>query len=73
MTDKQDRWTRVNELFDKAVSLAGSDERKARILELHYFGGLTYEEMEQVLGVSTATLSRELRFAKAWLRARLAD
>lgn len=63
----------VVNLHEALEELAGSDERKARILELHYFGGLTYEEMEQVLGVSTATLSRELRFAKAWLRARLAD
>ena len=51
--------------------LAELDERKARIVELHYFGGLNYDEIATVLGVSAATVSRELRFSKAWMRTEL--
>lgn len=47
--------------------LAAQDVRKAAILELHVFGGLTYEETARVLDLSPATVSRELRFAKAWV------
>lgn len=48
-------------------SLAAKDARKASILELHVFGGLTYEETARVLDLSPATVNRELRFAKAWV------
>jgi RNA polymerase sigma-70 factor, ECF subfamily len=47
--------------------LAEQDERKARVVELHYFAGLRYDEVARVLGVSTATVDRDLRMAKAWL------
>ena len=54
--------------LDEAIArLSALDERKARAIELHYFGGLTYAEMAQSLGVSPATVDRELRLAKAWL------
>ena len=54
--------------LDEALSrLEAFDERKSRILELRFFGGLTYEETGEVLGISTSTLDRELRLAKAWL------
>lgn len=43
------------------------DPRKAEAIELHYFGGLTYEEVAEVLGISPATVDRDLRLAKAWL------
>lgn len=39
----------------------------ARTVELIYFGGLTLEETAQALGISSATVTRDLRFAKAWL------
>ncbi len=48
--------------------LGSVDERKRDVLELHYFGGLSYLEMAHVLKVSEATVDRDLRFAKAWLR-----
>ena len=51
--------------------LAGFDSRKAGAVELHYFGGLTYEQAADVLEISPATLHRELRMAKAWLRKEL--
>jgi len=44
------------------------DARKAELLELHYFGGLTYDEMAAALAISSSTVDTELRFAKAWLR-----
>jgi RNA polymerase sigma factor (TIGR02999 family) len=54
-------------LDEALVRLAALDERKARAVELHYFGGLTYDETAAALAVSTATVDRELRLAKAWL------
>lgn len=47
--------------------LAETDERKSKVVELHYFGGLNYDETAEALGVSAATVDRELRLAKAWL------
>jgi RNA polymerase sigma factor (TIGR02999 family) len=47
--------------------LAGFDARKARVVELHYFGGLTYDETASALGISAATVDRDLRLAKVWL------
>lgn len=61
----------VMDLHEALNSLAKNDKRKAEILELHYFGGLTYEEMCEVLGLSMSTLDRDMRFAKAWLRTAL--
>ncbi|MBS0276805.1 MAG: sigma-70 family RNA polymerase sigma factor [Proteobacteria bacterium] len=59
--------------LDEALSLlARQDARKASIVELIYFGGLTYEEAAAALDISPATLHRELRLAKAWLRSALA-
>lgn len=54
--------------LDEALSkLAAFDQRKSDILELHYFGGMTYDEIAEALDVSPATVDRDLRFAKAWL------
>lgn len=53
--------------------LEALDPRHARIVELHFFGGLTYGEMSEALGISTSTLDRDLRLAKAWLASELAD
>lgn len=62
------------EALDEALSrLAALDERKAAILELLYFGGLTYPEIAEVRGVSEATVHRELTLAKAWLRREMGD
>lgn len=54
--------------LDEALTrLAERDERPARVVELHYFGGLTYDEIAEVVGVSAATVHRDLRLARAWL------
>ena len=43
------------------------DPRKAKIIELRFFGGLTIEETAEALGISPATVKREWTLAKAWL------
>jgi len=53
--------------------LAEIDERKGRVVELHYFAGLNYEETGEVLGISAATVDRELRMAKAWLHKSMSE
>ena len=54
--------------LDEALrELAEFDGRKARIVELRFFGGLTVEETAEVLGISTVTVIREWNKAKAWL------
>ncbi len=58
--------------LDEAIQLLEQqDERKARIVQLHYFAGLTYREIALCLDISEATIDRELRFSKAWLASRL--
>ena len=47
--------------------LAGFDQRKSKVVELKFFGGLTIEEIAEVLGISPATVEREWAFARAWL------
>ncbi len=58
-------------LDDALRALAVEDERKARVLELRYFAGLSVEETAETLGLSVATVGRETRFATAWLRREL--
>src|SRR5262249_35638437 len=52
-------------------SLAAIDPRKSRVVELRYFGGLSIEEIADVLRVSPATVLRDWRLAKTWLRREL--
>lgn len=55
--------------LDEALKeLAAFDERKSRIVEMRYFGGLTTDEIGAVLDVSGATIRRDLKFAHAWLK-----
>ena len=58
----------LSELDGAMERLSVHDARKSQIVELLYFGGLTYDETAEVLGVSAATVHRELRMAKAWLQ-----
>jgi RNA polymerase sigma factor (TIGR02999 family) len=55
-------------LNDALIALAKFDERKVRIIELRYFGGLSLEETAAALGLSIATIGNEMRLARAWLR-----
>src|SRR5206468_8376078 len=54
-------------LNDALNRLEAVDERKAKVVELRFFGGLTVEEIAEVLKVSTVTVLRDWAFAKAWL------
>jgi len=57
----------VLEIDEALQRLATHIPRLAEIVELHYFGGLTYQELAEALKVSEATVDRELRLAKAWI------
>jgi RNA polymerase sigma factor (TIGR02999 family) len=54
---------------DQALErLTAVDERQARVVELRFFGGLTVAETAEVMSISEATVAREWRMARAWLR-----
>jgi RNA polymerase sigma-70 factor (ECF subfamily) len=58
--------------LDSALTkLAAFDERRSRILEMRAFGGMSVEETAATLGVSEATIKREMRLAQAWIRREL--
>lgn len=62
------------EEIDAALSrLAELDERKARLVELRFFGGLTLEQTAEVLGLARSTAAEEWRLARAWLHSQLRD
>jgi RNA polymerase sigma factor (sigma-70 family) len=54
-------------LHDALERLAAIDSRKERVVELKFFGGLTTEEIGELLQVSSATVERDWTFARAWL------
>jgi len=58
-------------LHEVLERLAKIDANQARIVELRFFGGLTIEEAAEIMGVSHATIEREWRMARAWLRREL--
>lgn len=62
----------VLELDEALQRLAVLDERKSEIIQLLFFGGLTYDETAAALNISPATVHRELTLAKAWLNRELA-
>ncbi len=55
------------ELDEALHRLAAQDQRKSELIELLFFGGLTYDEAAAALNISPATVHRELTLAKAWL------
>ena len=59
---------RVNEALER---LAALDEQQARVVELRFFGGLTIEEAAEAIRVSHATVERDWKMARAWLRREL--
>ena len=61
----------VLELDEALRGLAELDSRKARLVELRWFGGLSIEEAAEVMEISSATAKREWRTARAWLRREL--
>jgi RNA polymerase sigma factor (TIGR02999 family) len=61
----------IVELDQALQRLAARDERKSNVVEMLFFGGMTYEETAAALSLSPATIHRELRMAKAWLHREL--
>lgn len=59
----------VLQVHDALNALAEMDPRKARVLEMRFFGGLTAEEIAAVEHLSPVTVTRDVRAATAWLRA----
>jgi RNA polymerase sigma-70 factor (ECF subfamily) len=59
----------VHEALDR---LAAVDERKAKVIEMRYFGGMDREEVATALGLTVPTVKRDLRLGEAWLRRFLA-
>ena len=58
----------LNEALDELTKM---DPQQGRIVELKFFGGLSIEETAEVLGISHATVERDWKMARAWLRLRL--
>ena len=63
-----DRAPELVALDSALTSLEKLDPQQARIIELRFFGGLTVEETAEATGISTATVKREWRTARAWLQ-----
>lgn len=59
--------TRFLELEDALRGLEEAHARQGRVLEQHYIGGLSLDEIAEAAGISQATVKRDLRFARAWL------
>jgi RNA polymerase sigma-70 factor, ECF subfamily len=58
----------IIEMSEALDHLARIDERKAKVIELRYFGGMEREEISTALGLTVATVKRDLRLGQAWLR-----
>jgi len=63
----EDQPADVVALDDALEALAEVDERKSRVVELRFFGGLSVDETAEVLNVSRETIKRDWTFAKMWL------
>src|SRR5438034_4936297 len=61
----------IVDLHEALEKLGTLDSRKARVVELKYFGGLNHDEIAEVMKISTVTVRRDWVFAKAWLHKEL--
>jgi RNA polymerase sigma factor (TIGR02999 family) len=66
-----DRAAEICALNDTLEALAKQEPRRAKVIELRYFGGLTVEETAEALGVSPQTVLRDWKLARAWLAVEL--
>jgi len=66
--EQADQVLDLNEALERLVL---ADRRAAQVVELKYFGGMNYDEMADVLGISAVTVRRDREFAKAWLHREL--
>jgi RNA polymerase sigma factor (TIGR02999 family) len=70
VSDRPIELVALDEALDR---LAANSPRQSEVVELHFFGGLTLEEVADVLQVSRDTVKRDWRFAKLWLLRELSD
>ena len=68
--ERREEFLALNESLD---ALASIEPRKAQVVEMRYFGGLTNQEIAEALGTSVATVKRDWVVAKAWLQKTLAE
>ena len=66
-----ERAAEISALDDALTTLAQKDARRAQVIELRFFGGLSVEETGETLGVSPQTVMRDWKLARAWLAAQL--
>lgn len=69
----EERADELVELDEALTALEALDERKSRVVEMRYFGGLSVEETAEVLKVSEITVARDWKLAKAWLYTTIND
>ncbi len=69
----RERSSEMIALDDAMKALADFDARKAQVVELKYFGGLTFEEIAEVLSVSLITAKRDWTMARSWLQREMGD
>lgn len=60
-------------LHEALENLSALDQRQARVVEMRFFGGMTVQEVAEVLGVSKTTVDKSWRAARAWLNAQLCE
>lgn len=68
-----DRTVDILSIHQALERLTVFDARQGQVVELHFFGGMTFEEIALVLGISERTVKREWSMARAWLRTELAE
>lgn len=68
--EPEDTVLALHEAIDQMMTF---DERKARVIEMSYFGGMSLQEIAAVTGMSAPTVMRDLRTAEAWLRRSLSE
>jgi RNA polymerase sigma factor (TIGR02999 family) len=66
-SDTEPAWADILPLNDAVRRLEATDPRPAEVVVLRFFGGLTAEEAAEALGVTTRTIERDWRYARAWL------
>ena len=70
-SDQPDQQLDIMDLEEALCELGQNSPRQEKIVELRYFGGLSVEEVAQLLGISVRTVMYDWRMARAWLRTRL--
>jgi RNA polymerase sigma factor (TIGR02999 family) len=73
LTVSSERFSDVVELDEALTALAELDERKSKVVEMRFFGGLSEREIASALSISPETVRRDWRLARSWLLRRLSE